>query len=283
MECKRKLELAAAELSAWEEDFDKSSLTECRYVETKPPIVPEKSTTTPSRYAYRPVSSDTEVAKEKCEAEPIIKGKIFIKALQMQHLKTQDLFVNKFHKKPELFQPRVRFNDSISDNFLSNSYTSSREAQQNETPFTNNQQTAYGGNLPVSTNHLSELEWCIFPQSPNYGYLPTPPQGVLLNYDTFLPKPEFPKFNGNPLNYLTFINNFEKYIVPKVLDQKMLFCCLLQLCERPVTDQIQHFSNKGDSGYIMARERLQQEYGRPGIIADACEQQLKCAQYVKRQ
>ena len=43
----------------------------------------------------------------------------------------------------------------------------------------------------------------------------------------FLPRSEFPKFNGDPLDFTTFKNEFIKYIVAKVSDPKMLLCYLL--------------------------------------------------------
>ena len=115
------------------------------------------------------------------------------------------------------------------------------------------------------------------------GFSPVP-QYLVLCYpgdNIFLPRPEFPKFNGDLLNFTTFKNEFVKYIVPEVSDHKMLLCYLLQHCETKVRDKIQHFSNKGDAGYALACERLEREYGRPNIIADACEQRLKAAKAVK--
>ena len=115
------------------------------------------------------------------------------------------------------------------------------------------------------------------------GFSPVPQYPVLCypGDNIFLPRPEFPKFNGDPQNFTTFKNEFVKYIVPKVSDHKMLLCYLLQHCETKVRDKIQHFSNKGDAGYALACERLEREYGRPNIIADACEQRLKAAKAVK--
>ena len=61
----------------------------------------------------------------------------------------------------------------------------------------------------------------------------------------------------------------------------MLLCYLLQHCEQPIRNKLQHFSNKGDAGFNLAKERLEREYGRSCIIADACEQQLKAAKPVR--
>ena len=81
--------------------------------------------------------------------------------------------------------------------------------------------------------------------------------------DLFLPRPEFVKFDGNPLNFTTFKTNFEKHVKPKVRDSEMLFCYLFQHCESNVKEKLNHFSNKGSEGYALAMGLLEREYGRP--------------------
>ena len=99
--------------------------------------------------------------------------------------------------------------------------------------------------------------------------------------DRYLPRPEFTKFHGDPLEFKTFLNNFETHIVRKVRDPKILLCYLLQHCAPNIRERLQHFSNKGDDGFKLAKERLEREYGRPCVIADACEQQLKAFKTVR--
>ena len=102
------------------------------------------------------------------------------------------------------------------------------------------------------------------------------------SYDElFLPRPEFKKFNGNPLEFNSFLINFETHVEPRVHDQKMLFCLLLQHCEASVKERIEYFSEKGNSAYKLAKAKLRNEYGRPCIIADICEQKLKNAPQIK--
>ena len=113
-----------------------------------------------------------------------------------------------------------------------------------------------------------------------------PPPGFTpfsyLSYDElFLPRPEFEKFNGNPLEFKTFLTSFETYIEPRVHDKKMLFCLLLQHCEDKVRLKIEHFGERDEQAYELAKERLKREFGRSCIIADLCEQQLKDAPQVK--
>ena len=110
-----------------------------------------------------------------------------------------------------------------------------------------------------------------------------PPPGFTpfsyLSYDElFLPRPEFKKFNGNPLDFRLFITNFETHVEPRVHNKKMLFCFLLQHCEDNVKSMIEYFGEKDDDqAYQLAKEKLKHEFGRPCIIADICEQQLRDA------
>ena len=97
-----------------------------------------------------------------------------------------------------------------------------------------------------------------------------------LTYDNmFLPRPELPKYSGDPLEFKAFISNFETHIEPRVKDQKMLFCLLTQHCVDPVRERIQHLAMKGEQCYQLAKLRLFQEYGSPWIMSDTCEQKLK--------
>ena len=99
--------------------------------------------------------------------------------------------------------------------------------------------------------------------------------------DRYLPRPEFTKFNGNPLEFKTFMNDFNKHIVPKLRDPALLLSYLLQHCKPEIRKKLQHFSNKNANGFQLAQERLEKEYGRPCVIADACEQQLKLTKTVQ--
>ena len=95
------------------------------------------------------------------------------------------------------------------------------------------------------------------------------------SYDSmFLPRPEFPKYSGDPLEYSSFINNFETHVEPRVKDQNMLFCLLTQHCVNSVRERIQHLEGK-EQCYQLAKQKLLKEYGSPWIVADVCEQKLK--------
>ena len=56
-----------------------------------------------------------------------------------------------------------------------------------------------------------------------------------INYDSlFLPRPEFPKFAGDPLEFRSFISNFETHVEPRIHDEQALICLLSQHCSKPV-------------------------------------------------
>ena len=95
---------------------------------------------------------------------------------------------------------------------------------------------------------------------PTRSYSPftnTPYQLWLYNVDydsMFLPRPEFPKFKGNPLEFKSFLNNFETHLEPRVHDERTLFCLLLQHCSEDIQGQINHlFSWPGSMLFLRTR------------------------------
>ena len=115
---------------------------------------------------------------------------------------------------------------------------------------------------------------------PTRSYSPftnTPYQPWLYNVDydsMFLPRPEFPKFKGDPLEFKSFLNNFETHLEPRVHDERTLFCLLLQHCSEDIQGQINHLAGQ-EACYQRAKQKLVREYGSPWIISDACYQKLK--------
>ena len=98
------------------------------------------------------------------------------------------------------------------------------------------------------------------------------------SYDElFLPRPE----DGNPLEFNSFLINFETHVEPRVHNKKMLLCLLLQHGEASVKKRIEYFSEKGNSAYKLAKAKLLTEYGQPCIIANICEQKLKKPPQIK--
>ena len=112
-----------------------------------------------------------------------------------------------------------------------------------------------------------------------------PPGFTPLSYpaydELFLPRPEFKKFIGNPLEFKSCITNFETHVEPQVQNKKMLFCLLLQHFADKVKLKIEYLGERGKVAYELAENKLKREFGRPCIIADLCKQQLRDASQVK--
>ena len=120
---------------------------------------------------------------------------------------------------------------------------------------------------------------------PPWHVIQPPPGFTPLSYPTydelFLPRPKFKKFNGNPLEFKSFVTNFETYVEPRVQNKTMLFCLLLQHCANKVKFKMECLGERGEVAYELAKNKLKREFGRPCIIADLCEQQLRDASQVK--
>ena len=91
----------------------------------------------------------------------------------------------------------------------------------------------------------------------------------------FLPRPEFPKFKGNPFEFKSFLNNFETHLEPRVQDERTLFCLLLQHCNEDIQGQIKNHLTGREACYQQVKQKLVKEYGSPWVISDACYQKLK--------
>jgi len=93
--------------------------------------------------------------------------------------------------------------------------------------------------------------------------------------ERFLPRPVITKLDGNPMNYKTFIRQFEVHIAQKTrTDELRLF--LLQHCEPAVRDKIERFTSVNPcEWYRMAQNELFYEYSQPHVIAQRCKQELK--------
>ena len=95
------------------------------------------------------------------------------------------------------------------------------------------------------------------------------------NSDQLLPKPTIKLFEGDPLDYWTFYNRFSCH-VGDWLSPKQKFLCLLQHCSVEVANNIQHFADlhHGEYAYDLAWSELKRRYGKPYVIAQACEERL---------
>ena len=88
------------------------------------------------------------------------------------------------------------------------------------------------------------------------------------------PRPVIPVFDGDPLNYWTFVQSFETLIARRLASDPAKLVYLLQHCAPSVKRNLEHFSGDNEMGYKLARESLFCEYGQPHIVAYCCEKRL---------
>ena len=76
-----------------------------------------------------------------------------------------------------------------------------------------------------------------------------------------VPKVEIDKFEGNPLDYLTFMAIFDEVVHTKVMDGQVKLTRLLQYTTGPAKMAIKNCALiGGDAGYIQARDILKNRY-----------------------
>ena len=88
------------------------------------------------------------------------------------------------------------------------------------------------------------------------------------------PRPEIKCFDGDPLNYWSFVRSFDTHIAQRMSSDSAKLVYLLQHCTPKVRSNLEHFSRDAEMGYRLARESLFNDYGQPYIIAHSCERKL---------
>ena len=74
-------------------------------------------------------------------------------------------------------------------------------------------------------------------------------------------------FDGNPLNYWKFINNFETNIANETINPRKRPPYLIQHCKE-ARDPIENCSILDpEDGYKKARDILERQFGRPRVVA----------------
>jgi len=97
-----------------------------------------------------------------------------------------------------------------------------------------------------------------------------------------LPRPIMTEFDGNPMNYQSFVRQFTAYIAKNTQTDDMRLLFLLQHCKPDVRENIERFTFKDPTeGYRLVWQTLFERYGQPHVIAQCCEQHLKKAPDVK--
>ncbi|XP_033100368.1 uncharacterized protein LOC117103861 [Anneissia japonica] len=84
-----------------------------------------------------------------------------------------------------------------------------------------------------------------------------------------LPKAEVLEFNGNPVNYWTFVNNFKTNVASKLSNDNTKLQYLLQLCKDKARTCIESCPLMESGGYDKALEILRKQFGQPHIILSA--------------
>ena len=85
-----------------------------------------------------------------------------------------------------------------------------------------------------------------------------------------LPKPELSSFNGNPLEFWSFMRSFQNSIEKNTSDEGEKLTFLLQYCTGAAKDAIKSCVTMDPaSGYQTARKLLKDRFGHPFKIATA--------------
>jgi hypothetical protein len=86
-----------------------------------------------------------------------------------------------------------------------------------------------------------------------------------------LPKPDLPKFDGNPLNYWGFIRSFENTIERNTFNENEKLMYLLQYCTGEANKVIRSCAMMDPAeGYKAALKLLKERFGHPYKIAMSC-------------
>ena len=102
----------------------------------------------------------------------------------------------------------------------------------------------------------------------------------LLHY-MHLPKVELDKFDGNPLEYLTFIAVFDEVVDNTVMDGQLKLTRLLQYTSGSAKAAIRNCSLiGGESGYSQARDILHNRYGNAHLVSQKLISELKTGKRV---
>lgn len=98
-----------------------------------------------------------------------------------------------------------------------------------------------------------------------------------------LPKPELLTFDGNPMSYHKFIENFEANLAKEANSDQMRLVYLIQQCRGDAKKAIDFFVNlrPPERIYQMARQTLKRRYGQSHIISDVFIKQVSESSPIK--
>ncbi|XP_071491771.1 uncharacterized protein [Diadema antillarum] len=84
-----------------------------------------------------------------------------------------------------------------------------------------------------------------------------------------MPKPEIAVFDGNPLEYWGFINQFETTVASKTSDERVKLTYLIQYCRGKAKESIENCTFLDKEGYQKAREILADQFGQSYQVSHA--------------
>ena len=98
-----------------------------------------------------------------------------------------------------------------------------------------------------------------------------------------VPKVEIDKFEGNPLDYLTFMAIFDEVVHTKVMDGQVKLTRLLQYTSGPAKMAIKNCALiGGDAGYAQARAILKNRYGHSHLVSQMIISDLKIGKRITK-
>ena len=129
----------------------------------------------------------------------------------------------------------------------------------------------YQYNLPENKGQNPTLSPCLPPRSNK----DMDDHVILKNVVTIqnkgfnMPNAELLMFDGNPLNYWRFINNFETNIASETINRRKRLAYISHPdCKGEARNVIENCSIlDSEDGYIRARDILERQFGRPHVIA----------------
>ena len=114
-----------------------------------------------------------------------------------------------------------------------------------------------------------------YPRS-SYDHRPQMAYSAQEYYDRPLPRIEIKKFDGDPMNYWSFIRNYSAYVGRRCYSDDYRRQFLMQSLEPKIRDRYEHYQIMPPTkGFQGAWSQLYEDYGHPHVISRSCEERLK--------
>ena len=126
--------------------------------------------------------------------------------------------------------------------------------------------------------HLTRV--LLEPEEPTCAYTPPDVNPFLATRNRYNPTVDYPPprpeiliFNGDPLQYPSFLASFQTHILNRIESENARLTYLIQHCKPNIRWQIERFIGI-PYGFKRAWEKLHHDYGRPLVVANRCEEKL---------